>query len=115
MCIFNAGLRLNQAISLWKNQRKCPRLWGSKTGNTGVLFPLTEERGEKIFRKKVATHPVAQEVSPKVQFGLKKIDHFWDAATRMQEQDLHSWTKREEPQRKKSSFTLRNWFFPCEK
>lgn len=80
MCIFNAGLRLNQAISLWKNQRKCPRLWGSKTGNTGVLFPLTEERGEKIFRKKVATHPVAQEVSPKVQFGLKEIDHFWDAA-----------------------------------
>lgn len=48
-------------------------------------------RGKKPSRKR--SHESA--TSPRLQFGQKEVGHFWDAATRRQEWDLHSWTKKE--------------------
>lgn len=81
MCNFNAGLRLNQNVSLWKNQSQCLRLWGSKTGNIEVISPASKENREKTFAKKVMTHSLAKgELKITVWTELQSC-HFWDAAT----------------------------------
>lgn len=52
------------------------------------------------------TQPSAQELSPRLQFGQKEVGHLWDAATKRQEWDLHSWTKREEQKKEFSNAPL---------
>lgn len=71
-------LRLDQNISLWKNQRQCPRWWGSKTGNTEVLSPGTREGKRPLGKRSWFTSRSRGE--PKITVWTE--GDFWDAATR---------------------------------
>lgn len=60
--------------------------YGAQRLQTQRFYPQRLKRGEKTVEKKVdMVHPVAQEVSPRLQFGLKDVGRFWDAARRRQE------------------------------